>query len=129
MAFKKPQGFQLHDPVAQRALMEIGQFTKDIRHIAGHANIGSDYLSRIPPESRGSEYDERQMSSVEPASNMPIEGHKLIAMSPLALEESQKSCQDTTNIKNGKHPSDVIFGPVKFGETELYCELIALCKK
>ena len=36
MAFKNPQGFQLHDPVAQRALMEIGQFTKDIRHIEEH---------------------------------------------------------------------------------------------
>ena len=30
LAFKNPQGFQLHDPVAQRALMEIGQFTKDV---------------------------------------------------------------------------------------------------
>ena len=55
-AFKNPQGFQLHDPVAQRALMEIGQFTKDIRHISGNKNIGSDFLSRIPPELKGSAY-------------------------------------------------------------------------
>ena len=66
LAFKNPNGFQLHDPVAQRALMEIGQFTKDVRHIAGLQNTGSDFLSRIPPEVKGSAYEENtDISAIE----------------------------------------------------------------
>ena len=102
MAFKNPQGFQLHDPVAQRALMEIGQFTKDIRHIAGHKNVGSDFLSRIPPDSRGSEYEERQ-TLVQPCNSTPLpiaslEGHTLIAMSPSVIQAAQQKCKETELI-------------------------------
>ena len=61
LAFQNPQGFQLHDPVAQRALVEIGQFTKDVRHIAGLANVGSDFLSRIPKAVKGSAYTKFQV--------------------------------------------------------------------
>ena len=119
MAFKNPQGFQLHDPVAQRALMEIGQFTKDIRHIAGHKNVGSDFLSRIPPEARGSEYDERHLSPIAAS----IEGHKLMCMSPSVLEEAQANCREVDLVKAGKHPSSVIFQQVKIGPADILCEM------
>ena len=119
LAFKNPQGFQLHDPVAQRALMEIGQFTKDVRHIAGLANTGSDFLSRIPPQLKGSAYDESGMSA-ELAS---IEGQKLIAMSPQVIYDAQQQCSELELIKAGKHPTSVTFKPIKFEEIELWCEI------
>ena len=114
LAFKNPQGFQLHDPVAQRALMEIGQFTKDVRHIAGLKNTGSDFLSRIPQETRGSAYQEPQVAS--------LEGHKLIAMSPAVIGEAQSNCRETELIKAGRHPTSVTFQQVQFEDTELLSE-------
>ena len=117
LAFKNPQGFQLHDPVAQRALIEIGQFTKDIRHIAGQKNIGSDFLSRIPPEAKGTEFVERQLSPIA-----SLEGQKLVAMSPRVIFEAQQSCQETELIKLGKHPTSVIFEQIPIENVELLCE-------
>ena len=91
LAFKNPQGFQLHDPVAQRALMEIGQFTKDVRHIEGLKNTGSDYLSRIPLEVKGSLYQKDADTSVN-----SIEGHKLTCLSPAVVEEANKHAKKSS---------------------------------
>ena len=52
---------------AQRALVEIGQFTKDVRHIAGLKNVASDFLSRIPPDLKGSAF----VDAVEVPDNIP----------------------------------------------------------
>ena len=117
LAFKNPNGFQLHDPVAQRALMEIGQFTKDVRHIEGLKNTGSDYLSRIPPNLKGSAYEE---ASIELAA---IEGHKLECLSPQVIFEAQQKCKEVELAKAGKHANSVIFQAVQFGEFELLSEV------
>ena len=113
LAFKNPNGFQLHDPVAQRALVEIGQFTKDVRHIAGLRNTGSDFLSRIPSDLKGSAYEEVSA----------IEGQQLIALSPNVIHEAQQKCKEIELIKAGKHASSVTFQSVPFGEVELICEV------
>ena len=109
------QGFQLHDPVAQRALLEISQFTKDIKHISGAANGGSDFFSRIPPpnDKKGSVYSEISV----------LEGHKLEALSPAVLHEAQSECSDITEIKNGKCSPSTKFQLVPFGKYELFCEV------
>ena len=108
------QGFQPHDPVAQRALLEISQFTKDIRHISGDNNCGSDYLSRIPPpEKRGTVY-------LDAAA---MEGHSLEAVSPAVIFEEQQSCEEIKEIKNGNHPPSTTFQEVKFGDHMLFCEV------
>ena len=120
LAFKNPQGFQLHDPVAQRALVEIGQFTKDVRHIAGLKNVGSDFLSRIPPEATGGACNGSEALTNEVSA---IEGRNLIAMSPLVIFEAQNQCQEVERIKAKKHAASLIFQPVKFGEIELLCEM------
>ena len=120
LAFKNPQGYQLHDPVAQRALMEIGQFTKDVRHIAGLKNNGSDFLSRIPPELTGSAYQDTLASITKIAA---VEGQKLHCMSPKVLQEAQETCQEIIILKAGRHPTSVTFQTVKFDDCELFCEV------
>ena len=101
--------------MAQRALVEIGQFTKDVRHIAGMANVGSDFLSRIPKAVQGSAYNEDSgaLTNEKPtlAEVAVLEGHKLVAMSPTAIFEAQKECKELELIKAGKHPNSVIFKP------------------
>ena len=81
----KGQGFQLHDPVAQRALLEISQFVTDVVHVPGIENGGSDFFSRLKPP-------------IIPS----LEGHKLEAVSPAAIAEAQDKCTEIEEIKNGK---------------------------
>ena len=122
MAFKG-QGFQLHDPVAQRALIEIGQFTRDIRHIAGRDNEGSDYLSRIPLANvTKAEIDVKKKGTAYLDVNA-LEGHKLEAVSAKIIAEEQGKCPETEYILKGRHSNSVIFGPVKFNGVELHSEL------
>ena len=127
LAFKNPNGFQLHDPVAQRALVEIGQFTKDVRHVAGLANVGSDFLSRIPENLKGSAYNEESGALTNELDNFKqvaaLEGHRLQCVSPSVISEAQKECKEVELIKAGRHPSSVIFQPVKFQGEELLCEV------
>ena len=120
----KGSGFQLHDPVAQRALMEISQFTKDIRHVSGVHNVAGDYFSRLPPpEKLGSVYQPDSLK--QPSTNVAvIEGLKLQALDPKVIAEAQEECKDIAELKN--HPSkwtEMQFGMTEIGGTDLFCEL------
>ena len=112
--------------------MEIGQFTKDVTHISGLKNTGSDFLSRIPVELKGSVYSDdanginrsANVASTTSVVNIAaLEGHKLKALSPAVVAESQNKCKEIVSIKAGKHPTSVIFHQVKFGDEELLCEM------
>ena len=118
--------------MAQRALMEIGQFTKDIRHIPGLKNVGSDYLSRIDPKLKGSVYQEsvnNKPVSVksDEQSILPdiaaLEGHRLRAMSPAVVFQAQEDCKEVKLIEAKCHPTSVSFQRVKFEDSELLCEV------
>ena len=115
----KGQGFQLHDPVAQRALLEISQFTKDIRHVSGVNNCGSDYFSRLPPpDKRGTVYSD-DMPSIA-----VMEGHKMETVSPQVVSEAQEQCEEVSKFR--KSPSqwgNCNFGQGSFSNVELFCEL------
>ena len=112
-------GFQLHDPVAQRALMEISQFTKDIRHISGINNVAGDYFSRLPPpDKQGTAY---QSPSTSIAS---VEGHKLSTIDPKAILEAQQDCKEIEELKTKTHQwGNCRYGFVAFGDVNLFCEL------
>ena len=66
--------------------MEIGQFTRDIRHIAGRLNTGGDYLSRIPKAHTGPTAEQKGTVYQDLAA---IEGHKLQATDPKSIAEAQ----------------------------------------
>ena len=111
-AFKN-QNYQLHDPVAQRALMEIGMFTKDIRHLAGKDNVGSDFFSRIAPEVKGTAYDELAA----------LEGLKLYSISAKEIFKEQQNCAEIELLKNGKHAKSVTFADQTYAGQSLFCEM------
>ena len=52
----KSNSIPLNDPQVYRQLNEIGRFTRDIRHVSGIDNVFADFLSRIKPEHKGTEY-------------------------------------------------------------------------
>ena len=101
--------------------MEIGQFTKVVRHIAGLQNAGSDFLSRIAPEVKGSAYQEsEELQKFKEVS--ALEGFKLECMSPSVIFEAQEECREVQTIKAGQHPTSVTFQSVLFDEVQLWCE-------
>ena len=111
--------------------MEIGQFTKDVRHIAGLKNVGSDFLSRISPDLRGTEYSDvaafnlvAQKYGKTPSHNeiSVLEGHKLECLSPSVVSEAQSECNEVDLIQAGRHPTSVTFQQVPFGDHKLLCE-------
>ena len=52
--FKKPE-LKQNDPIAARQMLEIAQFTTDIRHISGIKNVTADFFSRYDPKPKEKE--------------------------------------------------------------------------
>ena len=114
--------------------MEISQFTKDIRHIKGVKNIAGDYFSRIPPpegdkfskipppEVRGSVYQNLPKEIQKPLV-ASMQGHKLEALSPAVLAESQEDCDEIKQIKKGIFPPSTSFQDIQFGHSTIFCEI------
>ena len=97
--------------MAQRALTEIGMFTKDIRHIAGQNNSGSDYFSRLPPpDKKGTVY----------LDSAALEGHKLEALSPAVIFEEQQKCEE---IKELVSKNKMILSALLFCHNVMRCFL------
>ena len=46
----------LNDPHVYHQIMEIGRFTRDVRHVSGVDNTFGDFLSRITPQQTGSAF-------------------------------------------------------------------------
>ena len=55
MAFES-NTIPLNEPQVYRQITEIGQFTRDVRHVSGVENTFADFLSRITPQQTGSAY-------------------------------------------------------------------------
>ena len=55
-AFKNPKS-QAYDPIAYNHIMEIANFTNDIRFVEGKSNVVADMLSRPPDVPLGKAYE------------------------------------------------------------------------
>ena len=115
----KSNNLQENDPVAFRALQEIGMFTRDVRHIEGEKNVFADFLSRIEPAKLGDVHT----SALDKLASLSADTMQLQTMDPKTLEVSQQSCKQVENILNGKFPKNTSFQRVKFGESYLLCEM------
>ena len=105
---------QSHDPVAQRQLIEIGMFTKDIRHIVGRENTMADFLSRPPVDKIGDAYKIEEVSA--------LEGLKIETLSGTLLSKAQANCPIVDLCKEGKHPPSLSFSVEEIDGVKLCCE-------
>ena len=108
---------QDYDPKAKAHLVEIGQWTKDLRHIEAKDNQMADYLSRA--ETMGENYK-------VPAAELDVEALEEISLqtlNPRALAESQARCEEVKAHQNGNLPDKVKMGFHEVQGIKLYCEV------
>ena len=107
-SFKSPNA-QLNDAIASNKIMEIAQYTSDVRFVEGKANAVADWLSRPPEVPIGTAYtlqkdDEEVVSSVN-AVALSIIDHKTLA-------KDQKACMDVQNMSKRNNTVNLVeFGP------------------
>ena len=108
---------QENDPVAHRALQEIGMFTKDVRYLEGEKNSFADLLSRIPPPKIGDAYTDKidSLGAVEEAVHVQM-------ITPHQIKKAQETCEEIIKFKAGNQPKNTKFRSVYFNGVELYCE-------
>ncbi|UYV75266.1 hypothetical protein LAZ67_12003176, partial [Cordylochernes scorpioides] len=95
------QNLDMASPRQCRHLDFIGQFTTDIRHIAGCENVPADFLSRVEPISHHQPYD------------------------PKSLAEAQAVDQELQAILTSENRSSLQLEKVQIPETNisLYCDV------
>ena len=102
---------QTHDPIAHNQIIELGQWTTDIRYLQARSNPVSDFLSRPSPDTP----TDQQVASLEENLKNQVT-HEEIA-------KFQSNCPDTHNLRNGLHGKNVKFSDVNFGRFSLFCEV------
>ena len=89
---------QVNDPIASRQLLEIAQYTYDIRYKPGKTNLTADQMSRPFGVPMGDAYcpsiNVESISSLKPS--MPD-------ITPLKILEHQSKSEDINRILQGKH--------------------------
>ena len=108
-------------PVAQRQLVEIGMFTKDVRYLKAKDNHMADFLSRRTKEALiGEAYKIEKAENQNFAKEETIDFSKLKidaiseslrinTLSPQSIASAQIDCPDVLNCKKGKHPTSLSF--------------------
>ena len=126
---------QTNDPVAQRQLVEIGMFTKDIQYLKGSKNFMADFLSRQTAEAKLGEAYKMEKVKMEnfvkeediDYSNIKVaaasETIKIDTISASQIAEAQKSCPDTKCHRLGNHPTSLLFEEVDIDGFNLICEV------
>ena len=142
-SFQRPE-LQQHDPVVVNAINEIAQFTTDIRFKSGARIPVADWLSR-QQHSDNNKAPDWSKSSCPPNSNVvnavsqpfsfdpsyvspdltlaALEEVALHSVSPEALAEAQKSCQEVKSHREGLHPKNVVVKDVLVAGHTLLCEV------
>ena len=140
-AFKNPNA-QCHDNVAYNHLMEVSQFTADVRYLPGRQNCIADLMSRPSQEVMGTNHkvqvqDEEELVGAVSAHDVaavtrraaqqplqPAEVVNLETVDHLALAQAQQDCPDVVAHRAGQHPRSVNMADVEFtpGNT-LFCEI------
>ena len=132
------ESLQSNDPVAQRQLIEIGMFTKDVQYLPAAQNHMADWLSRRTNEAKiGEAYkterkekginfvkeEEVDFAKLQVASSFPMETVSFDIIDPKAVAEEQELCQEVKNCKLGNHPVALSFDNVDIDGTNLFCEV------
>lgn len=106
---------QQNDPVASRQLLEISNFTHDIRFKPGKYNLTADQMSRpigVPP---GNAYVPDSIASLKQIITEEI--------SPFKIVQEQQKCPELQAYSLGKHSPHVKLQPVKFKGHDVMCDV------
>ena len=114
----------LHDPQSYRQIMEISQFTQDIRHISGKKNVFADFLTRGGSDKAGTIHQEQddsiEIDAIQVAASETV---KIQGITIKSLHELQQSCSEVIALKNGEHPKNVKFDEIPMDGHDILCEI------
>ena len=112
-AFQNPAALN-HDSIAKAHLVEISQWTQDVRYLQGKSNVVADALSRPAPSLLGSANAQPvNMTSDEPSFDLTDETRPIAAIDVQtvdlqALAQAQAACPEVASHRQGKHPVGLI---------------------
>ena len=112
----------LHDPQTYRQLMEIAQFTRDIRHVSGKFNVVADWFSRggSSDSKSGDVYNDiAPLQEIAVTETSQIQGVSIEALASL------QNCDEIKKCKEGQYPKRFKFDTVNFRNSgiDLFCEI------
>ena len=117
---------QAYDPIAYNHIMEVANFTSDVRFLSGVMNNVADVLSRPNPEVMGSVYNmpTPEVASVEATLDPEADTITFETVDHRALAESQNQCPEVATHRAGQHPRSVNMADVEFIPGQiLFCEI------
>ena len=108
-SFKSPNA-QPHDAIASNKIMEIAQYTSDIRFVESKANAVADWLSRPPEVPIGTSYSLQADEGEEVVGSINALALSIIDHKTLARD--QKMCPDVRNMSEWSNTVQLLeFGP------------------
>ena len=127
-AFRSPET-QAYDPIAYNHIMEIANFTSDVRFLSGSINCVADILSRPDPKVIGKVYKlpnveeaEASISAIAPEQDDVDLTFETIDAK--ALAEAQLKDPEVVTHRAGQHPRAVSMADVEFTPGNvLFCEI------
>ena len=131
-AFKNPSALN-HDSVAKAHLIEISQWTQDVRYVKGKSNVVADAMSRPSPSLLGTaNQSSHQEVTTDASSILADESQPLSSVAAIDLRtvdvhqlaDAQATCPEVASHKSGLHPAGLLWANVEMEpDTWLYCEV------
>ena len=124
-AFKNSESSK-YDPIARNHLVEVSNWTQDIRHVAGRLNAVPDLLSRPPGVPLGTAHQLPEAGNPDPVDDVlglpvfddaepaHVDAVALQTLDPRQIEDFQQHCLETKAHKEGKHPDSLNMQMVEF---------------
>ena len=127
-AFQNPNALT-HDSVARGHLIEVSQWTQDVRYLKGKSNFVADAMSRPSAGLLGTANTAANLTSDSPAFDLADEARLDVAATELhtvdlqALAEAQKTCPQVASHRQGRHASGLLMSDVELiPGSWVYCD-------
>ena len=130
-AFQNPSALD-HDHVAKAHLIEVSQWTQDVRYVTGKSNVVADALSR-PASLLGTAYSvPNSMTSDGPSFDLETETRQITeeiaalctTIDQGQLAKDQQTCPDVQSHRAGQHATGLLWADVEFQPgLFLFCEV------
>ena len=129
-AFQNP-GALMHDNVAKAHLVEISQWTQDVRYLKGKSNVVADAMSRPGSGLLGTSNTTASTApNSEPSFDLLDETRPIVAaidtqtVDLQAIAQAQQHCPEVATHRQGKHPTGLVMSDVELQpEVVIYCDV------